>query len=154
MDGAHSVATSSATRALNQQDNLGFACCAALKAKSPGIKWYKQEPACHPIQRVPLLLTATASRCIHRLNTHKKLLKTFWNSIQSRDFWKKKKKLVKKLMAPLNSEGEIFTCYQQPVQWKFEESLTERKCSPLIASSCESFIIWVNWMPNFALSKL
>lgn len=38
MDGAHSVATSSATRALNQQDNLGFACCAALKAKSPGMK--------------------------------------------------------------------------------------------------------------------
>lgn len=66
----------------------------------------------------------------------------------------KKKKLAKKLLAPLNSEGEIFTCYQQPVQWKFEESLTERKCSPLIASSCESFIIWVNWMPNFALSKL
>lgn len=120
---------------------------------------YKPRPAYNTVQLSPPGFTVKASHCKHLLWIQCMyqiccLWKTFksriWTSLQTGD------RSTKPRWKPLGTFQFIRWIFQlspAACRTELQRELNWRRALSLIATCCESFIIWVNWVPNFALSK-
>lgn len=120
---------------------------------------YKHKPARNTFQLLPPGFTAKASLCkrllwIHCMHQTFCFLKVF-TSRTGNSFFRGgiyPQSPCENLWAHLNSWSEFLNWLKELVYQSLKWAQLTGS-SRLIASCCESFILWVNWVPNFALSN-